>query len=100
MRAASRTWAMRSCLGHALLLEREPHVLGDRELRVQRVVLEHHGDVAVARPHVADVAIADVDRAGVERFEPGEHAQRRRLARARRTDEHQELTVADLEVEG
>ena len=28
-------------------LEREAHVLGDGHLRIERVVLEHHGDVAV-----------------------------------------------------
>ena len=86
-------------LRHTLLLEREPHVLGHGELRVERVVLEHHGDVPVAGPHVADVAVADVDRAAVERLEPGQHAQRRRLPRSRRTDEHEELAVGDLEIE-
>jgi hypothetical protein len=83
----------------ALLLEREAHVLGDAQLRIQRVVLEDHGDVAVARAHVGDVAVADADRAGIERLEAGEHAQRRRLARARRPDEHEQLAVADVEVE-
>jgi hypothetical protein len=39
-------------LRHALLLEREAHVLGDVEVRVERVILEHHGDVPVTRPHL------------------------------------------------
>ena len=86
-------------LGDLLLLEGEAHVLGDRQLRVQRVVLEDHGDVAVARPDAADVAVADEDRAVVERLEAGEHPQRGRLARARRPDEHEQLAVVDLEVE-
>ena len=39
-------------LRNALLLEREAHVLGHGELRVQRVVLEDHRDVTVTRPDV------------------------------------------------
>jgi hypothetical protein len=86
-------------LRHPMLLEREAHVLRHRELRVQRVVLEDHGDVAVPGPDVADVAIADVYRAGVERFEAGQHAQRRRLARPRRAHEDEQLAVSDLEAQ-
>ena len=37
-------------LRHAAQLEPEAEVLLDRHLRVERVVLEHHRDVAVARP--------------------------------------------------
>ena len=39
-------------LGHALLLQREAHVLRHRELRVERVVLEDHRDVAIAWPRL------------------------------------------------
>ena len=39
-------------LRNTLLLEREAHVLGHGELRVQRVVLEDHRDVTVTRPDV------------------------------------------------
>jgi hypothetical protein len=33
-------------------LHREGHVLGDRHVRIERIVLEHHGDVALGRRHV------------------------------------------------
>ena len=69
-------------------------------MRVQRVVLEHHRDVAVLRRDVGDVAIADEDAAGVDLFEAGQHAEGGRLAAAGRTDEDEELAVGDLEVEG
>ena len=68
-------------LAHALLAlglrhprhpQREADVGGDREVRVERVVLEHHRDVAALRRVVADVALADVD------------PRRRRPPRARR----------------
>jgi hypothetical protein len=37
------------------------------------------------------------DRAGVDLLEPGEHPQQRRLAAARRADQHHELAVGDVE---
>ncbi|OEI67478.1 phenol hydroxylase [Curtobacterium sp. ER1/6] len=81
-------------------LEREAHVLGDGHVRVQRVVLEHHRDVAVLRRDVGDVALADADGAGVDLFEAGEHAQGGGLAAARGADEDEELAVGDVQVEG
>ena len=80
-------------------LEREAHVLGDGHVRVERVVLEHHRDVAVLRRNVGDVAVADEDVARVDLFEAGEHAQGGRLTAAGRADEHEELAVGDLEVD-
>ena len=86
-------------LRHPLDLEVEADVLADGHVRVERVGLEHHGDVAVLRRHVGDVTVADADRAVVDRFEPGEHPQRRRLAAARRSDEDEELAVVDVQIE-
>ena len=86
-------------LRHPLHLEVEADVLGDRHVRVQGVGLEHHRDVAVLRRQRGDVAIADVDRPLVDRLEPGQHPQRRRLAASRRADEHEELAVGDGQVE-
>ena len=97
--AASWTRWRDLLLGDAGDLEREAHVLGDRHVRVQRVVLEHHRDVAVLRRDVGDVAVADEDAARVDLFEAGEHAQRGGLAAAGGADEDEELAVGDLEVE-
>ena len=80
-------------------LEREGDVRGDGQVRVERVVLEHHRDVAPLRRQVGHVAVADVDGARVDLLEAGEHAQRRRLPGARRADEHHELAVLHVEVE-
>ena len=77
----------------------EADVLGDGHVRVQRVALEHHGDVAVPRRQHRDVAVADEHVAVVDRLESGEHSQRRRLPAAGGTDQHEELAVGDLEVE-
>jgi hypothetical protein len=79
--------------------QREADVGGHREVGVERVVLEHHRDVAALGRVVADVAAADPDRAGVDLLEAGEHPQRGRLARARRADEDHQLAVGDLQVQ-
>ena len=77
--------------------QREGEVVVDRHLRIQRVVLEDHRDVALARGDAVDHALADADLALGDRLEPGQHPQRGRLARARRPDQHEELAVAGLE---
>ena len=68
-------------------------------MRVERVVLKHHRDVALARLQFVDAAVADADFAGGDFLEPREHPQRRALAASRGADEDDELAVADFEVE-
>ena len=86
-------------LRHLLKLEAERHVLEHAHVRVERVVLEHHRDVALLRRHVVDDTVTDADRALGYRFEPGDHPKRGGLATARRSDQDDELLVVDVEVE-
>ncbi len=86
-------------LRHLLELETERHVVEHAHVRVERVVLEHHRDVALLRWHVVDDTVTDADRALGHRFEPGDHPERGGLATARRPDQDHELLVVDLEVE-
>ena len=79
--------------------EREAHVLAHGHVRVQRVVLEDHRDVAVLRRALVDDLVADAQLALGDVLEPGDHPQRRRLPAARRADEDHELAVGDVEVE-
>ena len=72
----------------------------DRHVRIERVALEHHGDVAVARLQPRDVAIADQHAPAGRQFEPGEDAQRRRLAAARRAEQGQEAWSGTARFEG
>jgi len=46
-------------------------------VRVQRVALEHHGDVAVAGLRIGDVPIADEQLTGGHLLQPGDHPQQR-----------------------
>ena len=61
MRAASLTRLVDLVLRHLLDLQAEGDVLVDDQVRVERVALEHHRDVAVARRDVVDDALADAD---------------------------------------
>ena len=70
------------------------------EVGVERVVLKHHRDVAIPWPDVGDVAVADPDPAVVDVLETCEHAKCGRLARPRGADEHHQLGVCDMEIEG
>jgi hypothetical protein len=56
---ASRTFLSTSSFGAPAQPEREGDVLVDRQVRVERVVLEHHREVAVARSEVVDLLAAD-----------------------------------------
>ena len=95
-------------LGHALhhcgLLElpfhqREGEVLAGGHMREERQVLEHHGEVALLRPLIAHGHAADGDLALVRRHQPQQQAEDRRLARARRAEDAEELVVFDDEVD-
>ncbi len=75
----------------------EGDVLEDGEVRVERVALEHHRDVAVARRDVVDDPLADPEDTLRDVLEARHHPERRRLAAPRRPDEDHELAVSDVE---
>ena len=96
------------CLVHApvdlvLLLALEPEaesdVVVDAQVRIERVALEDHRDVAVLRRDVVDDALADPDHALGDVLEAGHHAKSGRLAAAGRADEDHELPVLDLDLQ-
>ena len=75
------------------------HVLVHAHVRIERVVLEHHGDVAVLGLELVDHPVADRDLAAGDALEPRHHAQQGGLAAARGTDDDDELAVGDLHVD-
>ena len=80
---------------HALHFEPEHHVLQGGEPGQELGELEHHAAVVAAAPHLAAV---HRDLAAGGGFEPHGNAQHRRLAAARRADEHHDLAVMHFEV--
>src|SRR5499426_3716932 len=79
--------------------EREAHIGGDGHVRIERVVLKHHGNVALLRRHAIDDALADADFAGGDVLEPSDHPQQGRLAASRGSHEHDEFAVVDEDVD-
>ena len=80
-------------------LQAEGEVVVDRHVRVERVALEDHGDVAVLGRHVVDDPVADEELAVADLLQAGDAAQRGGLAAAGGADQDRELAVADLEVQ-
>ena len=85
--------------GNPAHLQAEGHVVVDGLVRIKRVILEHHGDVALARRQPVHHPLADADLSVADAFQPGQHAQGRRLAAAGRPDQHDEFPVGDFEVD-
>ena len=72
-------------------------VLEHIEMREQRVFLEHRVDRALVGRQVGDVLAIKKDIARFWGDEPGDHAQGRGLAAARRAEEGHELLVVNVE---
>ena len=70
-------------LRHLLVAQAEREVVVHRHVRVERIGLEDHGDVAVLRSDIVDNAVADQDAPIGHLLEAGKHAQRSGLAAAR-----------------
>ena len=66
-------------------------------MRVERIVLEHHRNVAVLGRDLIDQPSINVDLAAADLFQPGHHSQRRGFTTAGRADEDDELLVVNHE---
>src|SRR6185437_15034845 len=79
--------------------QRKGDVVEHRHVRIERVALEHHRDVALAGLAIGDVLTVEEDAARAQRLDPGEDAQRCRLAGSRRPEQREEFARLDIEVE-
>ncbi len=79
--------------------ETEAHVLGHIHVRIERIGLKHHGDIAILWRHVIDDTVADPDLAGRNLLKPRYHPQKRGLATAGRADEDHEFSVGNRKVD-
>ena len=71
------------------------HVLVDGHMRVERVVLEHHRDIAIPREDIVQEAAIEIDLPPRDFFQAGDHPERGGLAASGRAQEHDELAVVD-----
>ena len=79
--------------------QRERDVLEDGQVRVERVVLEHHGEVAVAGRLLVDPYPTDHHVAGRDVLQPDDHPQQGRLPATRRAYQNHELAVGDVQTD-
>ena len=79
-------------------LERESDVLADVHVRVQRVGLKHHGDIAVLRSDIVHALAVDEQVTFGDVLQPCNHVQHRRLTATGGADEDDELAVVDFEI--
>src|SRR5690349_9159657 len=80
-------------------LEREGHVLVDAHVRVEGVVLEDHGDVAIFGRHIIDAPLPNVEIPAGDLLQSRDHAQDRRFAAAGGADEDEKFVIADMQVQ-
>src|SRR5215207_10103065 len=85
-------------LVHLAEFEGEAHVLAHVHVRVEGVVLEDHGYVALARRKVVDDLIPYKDFAVSYVLEAGDHTQGRGLPATGGSDEDYELPVRDIQI--
>ncbi len=68
-------------------------------MRVERIALEHHGDVAARWWHIADGLGTDSDFAACGAVETSEQSQQGAFAAPRGTDQHQKLAIVDRQIQ-
>src|SRR6185437_2141273 len=85
--------------GHLLHLEPEANVAAQGHMREQRVVLKDHRRGPTLGRHIVDALAADEDVAGYDRFEAGDHPERRCLPAARWSEKGYEFALRHLKVE-
>ena len=80
-------------------LERKGDVLGDGQVGIQRIILEDHGDVALARSEAAYRMLIKIDLSLRRLLDACDHFQRRALATPRGTEKGHQLAVLTQEVQ-
>ena len=68
-------------------------------MRIKRVTVEHHGQIALARGQVRDVTAFQAELAAVDLLQARDQAQQSGFAAARRPDKNNELARLDGQVD-
>ena len=86
-------------LRHAPALHAEGDVLARRHGRIERIGLEHHGDVAILGRHRVDEPPVYAYLAFAHALQPRDHREQGRFAAARGADESDELARARVKID-
>jgi len=82
-------------LSHADIAQAKGHIVVHGHVRVERVMLEHHGDIARTGGETDDGLAVDLDITVGYGFETGDHAQQGGFPASRRAEKDDELAVMD-----
>ena len=77
----------------------ERHVLAHFHMRIQRVILEHHRDIALFGLHLVYHGATDANFACADFFKARNHPKQRALATARWANQHGKFAISDLNVD-
>src|SRR3982075_1502018 len=80
-------------------IEAERHVLGDRHMREQRVVLKYQADVALVRRFVGNLVAIDENLSAGDQQQPRDHPQDGRFAATRWTEQTQQLALRQIDID-
>ena len=97
--STSATRSVVSLRAESLDFESEGNVVADREVREERVVLEHHVERTFRGSHGGDVIVADQDATRRGLLKPGDKAQCRGLSAAAWSEQREELPGTNLDVD-
>src|SRR5205823_4177227 len=84
---------------HGPRVQREGDVVARAHVRVERVELKDHGNIAHGGAQVVDDRVTDTDGAALRSFKTADAAKRGRLATAGGSEKDHELAVLDLQVQ-
>ncbi len=65
-------------------------------MRIERIVLEHHGDIAFLGAQIIDHARTNGDFTIADFLKPCDHAQKRGFSTARRADQYDKFAVLNI----
>ena len=68
-------------------------------MRIQGIVLEDHGNVAVLGGNIVHQLVTDIKLAAADEFEPGDHTQSCGFAAAGRSDQNNKLLICNFQIE-
>ena len=86
--------------GFAVLpqLQAKGHVIEDAHVRIERVILEYHCDIAVLRCDVVNPPVPNVNIAPRNFFQASNHAKSSRLAATGGADQHNKFAIGNFEI--
>ena len=89
----------RICLGLTFHFQPKAHIVENRHMRKERIVLKDHPNSALVRRDVVDRVAVKENLSVRRRLKPRQHHETRGLSRPRRSEHRQKLALADGQIQ-